>query len=462
MILEVNNTFDERRVYFLTGDASPKDQPNVDGGSTAECEAVQNPSEPSGYFHHFKDNWAKDFHVSPFNSRKGSYSLVAHDPFAQKAKGRELIDNTITLSSSKGHPKLVARFFAVDTARDPSRFGFWSKTIFIMKWFSVGFATSPRILKEATKLYFLRGLHVWYRPEPLKDSIGRTETERERMVEERFRQYLKETLGKLRTPATLTYIAAGSRCRREEAFSYDSSSWNLSRPTASSTKDSLPVAVTLKVITPLFYARLARTQSFHELLRAELVNGHQDDRSIWTDNVEGLLQLFPSDIERRPFSISQLGPMDKLHWNILRRLRTANSQGPSRSNQSRNEPLNETANSANADISNPSSLSLTPTINVPFSPLDQHVLLHCTIHEARSYRRTVTSILVADYIFGGNAEVLDGLDGIAKISLTYWTIAALWAWSAALFSEELWINYPKLVFQMGILHAWWVIKEWIL
>ena len=461
MILEVNNTFDERRIYLLMGDASPKNQLDLAGGSITESEAGQGRSRSSIQSHKFKDSWAKDFHVSPFNSRKGSYSLVAHDPFAQKAKDYESIDNTITLNSSKGHPKLVARFFAVNSARDPSDFRFWSKTVFIMKWFWVGFATSPRIIKEAAKLYFLRGLHVWYRPEPLKDSIGRMETERERIVEERFRQYLKEHLGKSTSPATLTYIASGSRCRKEEAFSYDSSSWNRTRPTASLSNDSIPLAVTLKVTTPLFYARLARTQSFHELLRAELMSGPQDDRSIWTDNVEGLLQLFPSNSEKQPFSISQLGPMDKLHWNILRHLRTANPQSSSRNIESQNAPLGDFPDLASAGTSNTSFPSLTP-INYPFSPLDQHVLLHCTIHEARSYRRTVTSILASDYIFRGNVEVLDGLDGITKIVLTYWTIAALWNWSAALFSEQLWVSYPKLVFEMGILHAWWVIKEWVL
>ena len=461
MILEVNNTFDERRIYFLTGDASPMNEPKSERALSTESEAMQESSEPSGQSHKFVDKWAKDFHVSPFNSRKGSYSLVAHDPFAQKAKGRESIDNTITLVSSKGHPKLVARFFAIDTARDPSKFGLWSKITFVIKWCWVGFATLPRILKEAAKLYFLRGLQVWYRPEPLKDSIGRMETERERMVEERFRQYLKEHMGKSNSPVTLTYIASGSRCRREEDFSYDSSSWNRARPTASSARDSPSLAVTLKIITPVFYARFARAQSFHELLRAELIDGSQEDRSIWTDNVKGLLQLFPADSERQPFSISQLGPMDKLHWNILRRLRTSNPQGSSCKVALHEIPSSGSPDSSNAGMSSPSSPSLIP-MNHPFSPLDQHVLLHCTIHEARSYRRTVTSILVADYLFSGNAEVLDGLDGITKIALTYWTIAALWDWSSALFSEELWVNYPKLVFEMGILHAWWVIKEWIL
>ena len=40
--------------------------------------------------------------------------------------------------------------------------------------------TFPRILREAGKLFWRRGLHVWYRPEVLESSIGRNETEDER------------------------------------------------------------------------------------------------------------------------------------------------------------------------------------------------------------------------------------------------------------------------------------------
>ena len=461
MILEVNNTFDERRIYFLKGEALPNSELHPEDISCMEGTEEQGPSEPNLRSHKFKCKWSKDFHVSPFNSRKGSYSLLAYDPFAQRSKGTESIDNTITLKSSKGHPKLVARFFAIDVAIDPSGFGVWSKSLFIAKWCWVGLVTYPRIVKEAAKLFFLRKLPVWYRPEPLKDSIGRHETERERLIEERFRQFLKEHLESFKDSITLKYVASGSRCRREEQFSYDTSSWNRTDSMASPTKGRPPLSVTLKVLTPLFYSRLARAQSLQELFKAELSRYPEEDRSIWTENVGDLLQLFPPDGERQPFSIAQLGPMDNMHWNSLRRLRNAHPQEPRNRAGSQSTPSGNPPESANAGVPTPILPSLDP-IKYPLSSLDQHVLLHCTIYEARTYRRTVTSILIADYIFGGNAEVWDGIDSIVKIGLTYWTIAALWEWSVALFSEELWVNYPKLAFEIGILHAWWVIKEWVL
>ena len=179
MILEVNNTFDERRMYFLKG-VSDQD---------AECSTIQEAIDvdkttmklsESSSTGKFTDAWVKDFHVSPFSSRKGSYALSAYNPFFLPRNTTKPIDNTITLSSSKDHPKLVARVFSTKPSIDPSDMSMWSKFRFLASWWWVGFVTFPRIVREAGKLFFRRRLHVWYRPEILKDSIGRTETAREK------------------------------------------------------------------------------------------------------------------------------------------------------------------------------------------------------------------------------------------------------------------------------------------
>ncbi|KAL9027019.1 MAG: hypothetical protein Q9196_004395, partial [Gyalolechia fulgens] len=162
MIVEVNNTFDERRMYFLK--ASLATEPSEDEVIAAKTSGK------------FKDSWTKDFHVSPFNSRKGSYALSAQDPFASHT-GK--IDNTITLSSSKAHAKLIARIFSTQPSIDPTTLGYWGRLRFIASWWWVGFLTFPRIIKEASKLFFRKKLHVWFRPEVLKESIGRRATKDE-------------------------------------------------------------------------------------------------------------------------------------------------------------------------------------------------------------------------------------------------------------------------------------------
>lgn len=208
MILEVNNTFDEKRMYFLKrqenehaqredGDGIVKEAnaeiDSLQDGSVSQNEAVSVVHPEAEPIHHsssstnFKTAWAKDFHVSPFNSRKGNYTLNAHDPFPSsfssfKSSDEEgaIINNTITLTSSKQHAKLIARVFSTKPSLDPSSLGLMGEIKLVAGWWWVGFVTFPRILREAAKLFFLRKLHVWYRPEVLRQSIGRRETHDEK------------------------------------------------------------------------------------------------------------------------------------------------------------------------------------------------------------------------------------------------------------------------------------------
>lgn len=192
MILEVNNTFDERRMYFLKGgsdevsgtqssavnDDKRSAKKSITEGNRASTEAPA--SDDTTGSSKFTDTWPKDFHVSPFNSRKGSYTLTANDPFSLLKNNSGPVNNTITLSSSKSHAKLIARVFSTSKCIDPLTLSQWEGPKFLASWWWVGFLTFPRIVREAGKLFFKRKLHVWYRPEVLKDSIGRLETYDER------------------------------------------------------------------------------------------------------------------------------------------------------------------------------------------------------------------------------------------------------------------------------------------
>jgi len=189
MILEVNNTFDERRIYFLPESRLGEDVDDpahntLDDGNPNDHrdDAIRHPrsSTPTTSPGRFCRSWVKDFHVSPFNSRKGSYSLTAYDPFYPFMIGNGPVHNTITLNSTKAHAKLVAQIFSTCPALDPAQLDAWSTMRFIQSWWWVGFMTFPRILKEAGKLFLRKQLHIWSRPEVLKDSIPRHESELER------------------------------------------------------------------------------------------------------------------------------------------------------------------------------------------------------------------------------------------------------------------------------------------
>ena len=155
MIVEVSNTFDEKRMYFV------RDVRNASDSSTT-----------------LVANWEKDFHVSPFNSRKGSYGVKSLDPFHPPLMG-EKFSNTIQLYSSKHASKILARVSSSSPAVDPSTMSNWDTFMFLGSWWWVGFMTFPRIVREAAKLFFWRRLSVWYRPEVQKDSMGRHATQDE-------------------------------------------------------------------------------------------------------------------------------------------------------------------------------------------------------------------------------------------------------------------------------------------
>lgn len=173
MILEVNNTFGERRIYLLngTGSSSPPQTPNFTIDDDGQ--------EPLATKSRFTDFWMKDFHVSPFNSRKGSYALKAQNPFPYAGYDTPMIDNTITLKSSKDYAKVVARLHCVGDPLDPGQFGVLSAAWFISRWWWTGLVTLPRFLKQASNLFYKRSLHVWFRPEVLSPSLGRLPTSSE-------------------------------------------------------------------------------------------------------------------------------------------------------------------------------------------------------------------------------------------------------------------------------------------
>ncbi|KAL8649081.1 MAG: hypothetical protein Q9226_005729 [Calogaya cf. arnoldii] len=374
MILEVNNTFDERRLYFLKGGhGDPKDEHATD------------PSPIK-----FKDNWAKDFHVSPFNSRKGSYGLNAYDPFAPNLSGTGLIDNTITLSSSKSHAKLVARVFSTEASSDPATIGYWASLRFIAAWWWVGFVTFPRIVREAGKLYFRRKLHVWYRPEVLKDTIGRRATNDEFIIESIFRTFLKYVMANSKIDRSLRYVSFNPSSPTSET---------LYPQTAESQSQSKGV-MEFRITTPLFFARLARYSHISEFLSTEILNNDDKDRTFYTSHPQILLQLFEdaSTLLRPPTDHSSLS--DRLSWCFLRWLRKGRPyQVQSYENQQPHVKI---------DIH-----------HLSFSELDSFAMIHESPPEKAKYIRAVTKILLSDIMAFGYPELLDALAYGSKILASY-------------------------------------------
>jgi DUF1365 family protein len=139
VIAEVNNTFDERRMYIRfagsgMNDAGDKLRVHKEGSTD------------------FQSYWPKDFHVSPFSSRKGFYHLSVRDPLAhcnsskdQETSGHATLDIRPVLYSSKGNKKLATRLWSVGEPIDPTAISRIRFAAFMLSWWWVGLVTCKQM-----------------------------------------------------------------------------------------------------------------------------------------------------------------------------------------------------------------------------------------------------------------------------------------------------------------------------
>lgn len=304
MILEVNNTFDERRMYLL----------KMDSSKDAGQDFANGPPEDSRNMLVFNESWSKDFHVSPFNSRKGSYSLRAVDPLAAfQETGHVKIDTTIVLRSSKEHPKIVARVYSEGFPKDPARVTAVQLAKFILAWWWVGLATFPRIVWEARKLFFQRKLHVWFRPEVTDSSIGRPYSDDEKALEEFFRAFLTDTVENARKPLRVIYEPAhhdgGEIVLYSPGFTYE---------------EDHSRTLTVKVLSPAFYSRFVHYAHVKEAFDRECLTTDENNRTVLvqgTDALPALLDAFKETAQNIKQRSKKASLLSDMRWGILRRLR---------------------------------------------------------------------------------------------------------------------------------------------
>ena len=384
MVLEVNNTFDERRLYLLKGVKG--DDATIDEETDMPSDGTKNGSKQLV----FTDSWTKDFHVSPFNSRKGSYSLRATDPLAEyEQSGRVRIDNTIVLRSSKDSPKIVARVFSEGKAKDPASISILEAAQFIARWCWVGFATFPRIVWQAAKLSLRRKLHVWYRPEVTPLSISRPFTDDEKHLEGFFRSFLTHVVHEAQKPLRVIYEPAHSEGSEvvlySPAFTYEEDHGR---------------TVTLKVLSPAFYSRFVHYAQWNTALNGEC---HATDERNRTAKLEGLGKmpdLIPALYEQSQTPKSSEAPagsmsiLDQVRWTCMRRLRCPP-----------------------AGYAYPENISndLFATSHPAASEMDGFVRTHCS--DAEVYRRITTKLFLAQRLCFGIPGLLDVLDYLFRAAL---------------------------------------------
>ena len=177
--------------------------------------------------------------MSPFNSRDGSYSLVATDPAFPQTEGQGSVKNLITLRAGEGPVKLTASVFSERPSLDPASMTMLESLRFVALWWWVGLLTFPRIVGQAGRLFLKRrlGMRVYWRPEVKVKSIAREETPVERLakdmlsrrrataddtpriLERFFKGFLQDKIASLDIPLVVNYKSGLRNEDGRETFS---------------------------------------------------------------------------------------------------------------------------------------------------------------------------------------------------------------------------------------------------
>ncbi|XPS95525.1 hypothetical protein M3J09_004813 [Ascochyta lentis] len=387
MILEVNNTFGERRIYLLNG-TSTSSPPRTPGSTHEEDDGQE---VPLGSKTRFTDLWVKDFHVSPFNSRKGSYALRAQNPFPYAGYDTPMIDNTITLKSSKDHAKVVARLNCIGKPLDPEEFGFLGASWFILSWWWVGLVTFPRILKEAFNLFHKRNLHVWFRPEVLTPSLGRLPTSSEITLHQIFHDYLSHVVKTAQDDFRIilhTTIPDTPKQTIEITRS----------PRGQAVKE-----LEIRVLTPAFYSRFIHYAHTLEAFDHECIFTDEKNRTCWVSRPELLTQLLG---QSRPESSRSSNHktrdyLNGLRWSLLKKLRCA--------------PAEPAYNATPKDHE----FRLEDIRGTSFSEMDVFVRNQREQKYAGEYRRILIKLFLAQRFCLGFPQIISLVDSILRVLLCF-------------------------------------------
>ena len=381
IIVEMHSIFGERHFYFVTRDFD------------AEAKHIQHePSNDQGLQRaQVKAKVQKDFHASPFNSRKGLYSILASDPFGPGSEFRGL-DITLSLFSSKGHPKLVANLVSENEAIDPCDMNVIQMVRVILNWFWPVVATFARFIKECVVLFYTHNLHFWYRPEPLKSSIGRLANDIERSLQGAFRKYLRSLVERSPTPIVVHYIPSGDPEVSEEV---------IRSPSATDLNESTD-GIKIKILTPVFYSRFVHHAHDSEAIFCELA----ESCTFWTDRPEQLTKIF---LKKGSPPLLSSSLVDYVWFRIIKSLRR------------RPRKIERPFTSADKPSSPNTRMDIR---DFRMSSMDAFILGQEDDTLKKAYRTAVLRLFMADRVALGSTTSLGMMELLGRVGMS-WTLASL-------------------------------------
>ncbi|GKU01859.1 cyclopropane-fatty-acyl-phospholipid synthase [Fusarium langsethiae] len=382
IVVEMHSIFGERHPYFAARNFKDETKHIQDG--------ISNNQEL--YHARVKAKVQKEFHVSPFNSRKGSYSVHASDPLGPDMCGFRGLDITLSLYSSKSHPKLVAKLVSENQAIDPREMNVAQKAGFVLTWFWSAVAALPRFIKESAVLLFRHNLHFWYRPEPRKNSIGRSSSDVEKVLERVFCAYLRSLVEQSPTPVVVRYTPSGDAEVSEEV---------LRSPLGTDSSDSAN-EIKIKILTPVFYSRFVHYAHDSEAVFCELA----ESCTFWTDKPEQLTKIF---LKKGSPSLHASSLVEYVWFQLIKTMR----HRPRKIER----PLTSVGRSSS------------PTTGIDIrgfriSSMDAFVLGQEDARMKTAYRMAVLRLFVADRITLGSTALLGMMELLGRAGIS-WVLASL-------------------------------------
>jgi hypothetical protein len=307
-------------------------------------------------------------------------------------RGFRGLDITLSLLSSKGYPKLVTKLVSENQAIDPCEINIAQKTGFILTWFWAAAATVPRYIKESAVLLYRHNLHFWYRPEPRRNSTGRSSNDVEKALERTFRAYLRSLVERSSAPVVVRYIPSGDAEVSEEV---------LKSPLATDVSES-ENEIQIKILTPVFYSRFVHYAHDSEAVFCELA----ESCTFWTDKPEQLTKIFLKK-GSSPLHASSL--VDYAWFQLIKRMR--------RRPRKIERPLTSVDKSSS------------PTTGIDIrdfriSSMDAFVLGQEDAKLKKAYRTAVLRVFVADRITLGNTALLGMMELLGRAGIS-WVLASL-------------------------------------
>ncbi|CAI7597213.1 unnamed protein product [Penicillium glandicola] len=261
MIMEINNSFDEKRnVLFELQPESDKPVDETDDSTKKpkyldkKKNVLSLPSFSSGKF--YKGVWKKDIFASPFEKVEGSISTRFADPLnASLSKSTAFMARVASVGLT-GKSKMVTTINYRESPIDPTNVStiHLAKSIFL--WTFPGTLTTPRIIFQALKIQNHQGLmQMMDRPMIRPGSIARHPTAIERELEPFWRAFMSQCVDNFPHPLELTYIPSASISNEHVC---------LLSPSARIESNETTQRLTVEAVDPGFYSRVVNCADLWE------------------------------------------------------------------------------------------------------------------------------------------------------------------------------------------------------